>query len=120
MRGELFRELLVSNIGFRDDQKPRRVLVDPVNDVEGGTRRALPGSPPGGDRSIKILVFDEQVIRIKGCDGEDANTDLGQRRGQRCQDAHRGEWNGPVYPHTSPAALAHDALRHGRLPADDR
>jgi len=64
--------------------------------------------------------LDEYVIRVEGRKRKDANARVGERRGQRRENAGQREIQWPDDLERAPIALAFDSVRHIRLRAYNR
>ena len=75
--------------------------------------------PQSVNRPLQVFRLHEQVVRVEGRDGEDADPGSGQNSRQRGKDADDGERDGPGYPQTAPTPLTENILRYRALATND-
>ena len=76
--------------------------------------------PQNLNRLAPVLCLDEYVIRVEGRKRKDADARVGERRGQRRENAGQREIQLPDHLQSAPIALAFDSVRHIRLGAYNR
>src|SRR4051812_31264279 len=80
----------------------------------------MAGAFQGAARQVELRGFDEQVIRIEGCGGENADLRGGERHQDGGQDAGFGERERALEFQHAPAGIALDRRRYLRGRTNDR